>query len=70
MCTGIGPGGAWAQYVDFGGRTPAELKSRATNVVIRNCRVTCRVERNVRVDPNVFGLNGLKLEGNEILYGK
>ena len=58
--------GAWAQYADFGGRTPAELKSHATNVVIRNCRVTCRVERNVREDPNVFELKGLKLENNEI----
>ena len=58
--------GVWAQYADFGGRTQAELKSYATNVVIRNCRVNCREVRNVREAPEVFELAGLKLENNEI----
>ena len=59
--------GAWTQYADFGGRTSAELKSCATNVVIRNCRVTCREIRNVSEDQEVFELKGLRLERNEIL---
>ena len=58
--------GAWSQYADCGGRTPAELKSFATNVVIRNCRVTCRTEREVREDPELFDLRGLSIENNEI----
>lgn len=57
---------AWAQYADFGGRAPRELKSYATNVVIRNCRVTCRTVRNIRENPEVFELSGLKLENNEV----
>ena len=58
--------GAWTQYADFGGRQQDELKSYATNVVIRSCRVTCRNPRNVQEDPSVFELTGLRLEDNEI----
>lgn len=31
--------GAWTQYADFGGRTPAELKSFADGVVMRDCSI-------------------------------
>ena len=68
-CSTVFHAGTWTQYADMGGRELSDLKSIATNVEIRNCRVTCHSRCNVEENAETHELRELKFKNNEIRCG-
>lgn len=65
-CSTFFNAGAWSQYEDLGGRARSELLSVAQNVVIRNCRVRCKREKNVGGNQEGFRLENIVLLDNVV----
>lgn len=59
---------AWSQYENLEGRTKEELKSFATNVILRNNVITCRKVREGSGEGEYFELTDLVMENNTFSF--